>query len=66
MARDLLGFLKLLAERGQLRRIRALVDPDLEIAEISSRMLQHGSPALWFENVKGVAYRAASGEPVGN
>jgi 4-hydroxy-3-polyprenylbenzoate decarboxylase len=53
MARDLRGFLKLLEERGQLRRISALVDPDLEIAEISNRMLQAGGPALLFENVKG-------------
>ena len=35
--RDLRGFIKLLEERGQLRRITALVDPDLEIAEISTR-----------------------------
>lgn len=42
MARDLRGFLKLLEERGQLRRIKTLVDPDLEIAEISNRMLQAG------------------------
>lgn len=53
MARDLRGFLKLLEERGQLRRITALVDPDLEIAEISNRMLQAGGPGLLFENVKG-------------
>ncbi len=59
MARDLRGFLKLLEERGQLRRISALVDPDLEIAEISNRMLQAGGPALLFENVKGSDYPVA-------
>jgi 4-hydroxy-3-polyprenylbenzoate decarboxylase len=59
MARDLRGFLKQLEQRGQLRRISALVDPDLEIAEISSRMLQSGGPALLFENVKGSAYPLA-------
>lgn len=53
MARDLREFLNLLEERGQLRRISALVDPDLEIAEISDRMLKGGGPALLFENVKG-------------
>jgi len=53
MARDLREFIKLLEERGQLRRIKALVDPDLEIAEISNRLLQSGGPALLFENVKG-------------
>jgi 4-hydroxy-3-polyprenylbenzoate decarboxylase len=52
MARDLRGFIKLLEERGQLRRIKALVDSDLEIAEIANRMLEAGGPALLFENVK--------------
>ncbi|MEO9124211.1 MAG: hypothetical protein ABI262_05860, partial [Microcoleus sp.] len=50
MARDLRGFLKLLEERGQLRRISALVDSDLEIAEISNQMLVKGGPGLLFEN----------------
>lgn len=59
MARDLRGFLKLLEERGQLRRIKTLVDPDLEIAEISNRMLQAGGPGLLFENVKGSPYPVA-------
>ncbi len=59
MARDLRGFIKQLEERGQLRRIDALVDPDLEIAEISNRMLQKGGPGLLFENVKGAAYPVA-------
>ena len=59
MARDLRGFLKLLEERGQLRRISALVDPDMEIAEISNRMLQAGGPGLLFENVKGSDYPVA-------
>jgi 4-hydroxy-3-polyprenylbenzoate decarboxylase len=53
MARDLRGFIKLLEERGQLHRISALVDSDLEIAEIATRLLQKGGPALLFENVKG-------------
>ncbi len=59
MARDLRGFLKLLENRGQLRRINTLVDPELEIAEISNRLLQAGGPALLFENVKGSAYPVA-------
>ncbi|MEB3118479.1 MAG: UbiD family decarboxylase domain-containing protein, partial [Limnothrix sp.] len=53
MPRDLRGFLKLLDERGQLRRITVPVDPNLEIAEIANRMLAAGGPALLFENVKG-------------
>ncbi|MEA5533212.1 UbiD family decarboxylase [Crocosphaera sp. XPORK-15E] len=59
MARDLRGFIKQLEQRGQLRRISSLVDPDLEIAEISNRMLQAGGPALLFENVKGAKFPVA-------
>ncbi len=57
--RDLRGFIKLLEEKKQLRRISALVDSDLEIAEISNRMLQAGGPALLFENVKGSPFPVA-------
>lgn len=59
MTRDLRGFLNLLDQRGQLRRISALVDPELEITEISNRMLQCGGPALLFERVKGSPYPVA-------
>ena len=37
--RDLRGFLALLEQRGQLRRITAPVDPDLELAAIEIRRL---------------------------
>ncbi|CAN1210114.1 UbiD family decarboxylase [Tumidithrix helvetica PCC 7403] len=53
MTRNLRSFLNLLEQRHQLHRVKALVDPDLEIAEISNRLLQSGGPALLFENVKG-------------
>jgi 4-hydroxy-3-polyprenylbenzoate decarboxylase len=53
------GFIKLLEARGQLKRISALVDADLEIAEISNRLLQQGGPALLFENVKGAEFPVA-------
>lgn len=59
MARDLRGFIKLLEQRGQLRRINAPVDTNLEIAEIANRMLQCGGPGLLFENVKGSSYPVA-------
>ncbi|XQQ05007.1 MAG: hypothetical protein EDM05_63500 [Leptolyngbya sp. IPPAS B-1204] len=52
MAKDLRDYLNDIEQRGQLRRIQALVDPNLEIAEIANRMLQQGGPALLFENVK--------------
>jgi len=53
MARDLRQFLQFLESRGQLRRISAPVSRDLEIAEISNRMLMAGGPALLFESVQG-------------
>ncbi|MEL6382775.1 MAG: UbiD family decarboxylase [Cyanobacteria bacterium J06626_18] len=53
MARDLRDFLKQLEARGQLRRITAPVESDLEISEIANRLLLSGGPALLFENVKG-------------
>lgn len=59
MARDLRGFIQLLEARGQLRRITAEVDSDLEVAEISNRMLQAGGPGLLFENVKGSPFPVA-------
>ena len=51
--RDLRDFLDQLESRGQLRRIRAEVDPHLEMTEICDRTLRAGGPALLFENPKG-------------
>jgi len=51
--RNLRDFLALLERRGQLRRIGAPVDPDLELAAIADRVLALGGPALLFENVIG-------------
>ncbi|MEN9518524.1 MAG: hypothetical protein RLZZ381_1112, partial [Cyanobacteriota bacterium] len=59
MARDLRGFIEILESKGQLRRISTLVDPELEIAEISNRLLQAGGPGLLFENVKGSPFAVA-------
>jgi 4-hydroxy-3-polyprenylbenzoate decarboxylase len=53
MPRDLRRFIALLESRGQLRRVTAEVDPELEIAEIADRLLARGGPALLFERVKG-------------
>ena len=52
-SRDMRDFLTLLETKGQLRRISAEVNPDLELAAISDRVLGLGGPALLFENVKG-------------
>ncbi len=46
-------FLSLLEERNQLKRITDPVDPSIELAAISDRVLGMGGPALLFENVKG-------------
>lgn len=51
--RDLRGFIALLEEKGLLKRIRAEVDPVLEISEINDRVVKEGGPALFFENPKG-------------
>jgi 4-hydroxy-3-polyprenylbenzoate decarboxylase len=59
MAGDFRAFLDVLEQKGQLRRIKTLVDSDLEIAEIANRMLQCGGPGLLFENVKGSKYPVA-------
>ncbi|MEM8719616.1 MAG: UbiD family decarboxylase [Cyanobacteria bacterium P01_G01_bin.39] len=59
MARDLRRFIEILEAKGRLKRIAALVDPELEIAEISNRMLQAGGPGLLFENVKGSPFPVA-------
>lgn len=50
------GFAQLvsaLEEAGELRRVRAVVDPRLEITEIADRVMKAGGPALLFERVKG-------------
>ena len=52
-AKDLREWIALLEREGELRRISAEVDPDLEITEIVDRVVKAGGPALLFENPKG-------------
>ena len=52
-APDMQSFVRELEERGWLRRVRAAVDPILEITEIADRVTKAGGPALLFENVNG-------------
>ncbi|TAN42115.1 MAG: menaquinone biosynthesis decarboxylase [Nitrospirae bacterium] len=56
--RDLREFIKLLEQKGLLHRVRAEVDPILEISEITDRMCKgpDGGKALFFEKVKGSDY----------
>jgi 4-hydroxy-3-polyprenylbenzoate decarboxylase len=50
--RDLRDWIKLLEREGELVRVGAEVDPDLEITEITDRTVKAGGPVLLFENVK--------------
>ncbi|HEY2383844.1 MAG TPA: UbiD family decarboxylase [Terriglobia bacterium] len=50
---DLQQFVQHLEAGGQLKRVRAEVDPELEVTEITQRVLREGGPALLFENPKG-------------
>ena len=51
--KDIREFIDFLDERGDLQRITTQVNADLEITEITDRMVKSGGPALLFENVAG-------------
>ncbi len=51
--KDLRDFIAMLESRGELKRIREAIDPNLEMTEICDRTLRAGGPALLFENPKG-------------
>lgn len=51
--KDLREFIAMLEKKGQLKRIKASIDPKLEMTEISDRTLRAGGPALLFENPAG-------------
>ncbi|MBO8125724.1 MAG: menaquinone biosynthesis decarboxylase [Firmicutes bacterium] len=53
MYKDLTEFVQRLESEGELVRITAQVDPELEITEIADRVMKSRGPALLFENVKG-------------
>src|SRR3989440_957020 len=50
---NLRDWIALLEREGELVRVRAEVDPDLEITEIVDRTVKAGGPALLFERPKG-------------
>jgi 4-hydroxy-3-polyprenylbenzoate decarboxylase len=52
-AKDLRDWIALLEREGELVRVAAEVDPDLEITEIVDRTVKSGGPALLFEQPKG-------------
>ena len=49
---DIPEFIRELEKEGELKRIKAEVDSDLEIAEILRRGMYSNGPAMLFENVK--------------
>jgi len=51
--KDLREFIDVLEKKGLLKRITVEVDAELEITEITDRVVKSGGPALLFENVKG-------------
>jgi 4-hydroxy-3-polyprenylbenzoate decarboxylase len=54
--RDLREWIALLEREGELVRVQAEVDPDLEITEIVDRTVKAGGPALLFEHPKGARH----------
>jgi 4-hydroxy-3-polyprenylbenzoate decarboxylase len=53
IARDLREWIALLEREGELVRVSAEVDPNLEVTEIVDRTVRAGGPALLFESPKG-------------
>src|SRR5690348_17648689 len=53
---DLREWIKLLEREGELVRVSAEVDPDLEVTEIVDRTVKAGGPALLFERPKGSSH----------
>jgi 4-hydroxy-3-polyprenylbenzoate decarboxylase len=51
--RDLRDFMDQLERDGELRRVRAPVDPNLEMTAFCDRVLRLGGPAILFETPKG-------------
>src|SRR5213593_287064 len=56
---SLAAFLEELEAEGELVRVKAEVDPILEISEITDRVSKAHGPALLFENVKGSRFPLA-------
>lgn len=54
--KDLQAFMKELERRNQLKRVDVLLDPKLEIAEITDRVSKKFGPALLFTNPQGAKF----------
>ncbi len=53
---DLRSWIRLLEREGELVRVSAEVDPDLEVTEIVDRTVKAGGPALLFEHPRGAEH----------
>ncbi len=53
---DLRDWIRLLEDEGELVRVAAEADPDLEITEIVDRTVKSGGPALLFEKPRGSSH----------
>jgi 4-hydroxy-3-polyprenylbenzoate decarboxylase len=51
--KDLRDFIRQLEEKGELKRVKQEIDPNLEMTEICDRTLRAEGPAILFENPKG-------------
>jgi 4-hydroxy-3-polyprenylbenzoate decarboxylase len=56
LTKDLREWIALLEREGELVRVSAEVDPDLEITEIVDRTVRAGGPAILFERPKGAQH----------
>lgn len=54
--KDLQEFIKAIEKMGELKRVGAELDPNLEIAEVTDRVSKAYGPALLFEKVKGSSF----------
>ncbi len=54
--KDLHDFMRFLEKNNELKRINVSVDSNLEITEITDRVVKNGGPALLFEKVKGYGF----------
>ncbi len=53
---DLREYIEALDQAGELHRVEAEVDPDLEMGAVAQRLAERGGPAVHFLNVKGAGH----------
>ena len=62
--KDLRDFVAQLEARGELRRITAPVDPNLEMTEVCDRVLRAGGPADFTPHRDGLVIAPLNGAPI--